>query len=132
MATTYTDTNRGMDVPREETASLIASDKVEGTAVYGPGGDKIGRIENLMIDKRSGQVAYAVLSFGGFLGMGKDHYPIPWSKLKYDENRGGYAVNITQDQLASAPRYAEDEMCDWADQAYIGQVEAYYRPIAFI
>ena len=75
MATTYTDMNRGADVPRDETISLIASDKVEGTAVYGPDGDKIGRIENLMIDKRSGHVAYAVLSFGGFLGMGTDHYP---------------------------------------------------------
>jgi sporulation protein YlmC with PRC-barrel domain len=132
MATTRTDTSRGTDVPRDETANLIASDKVEGTAVYGPDGDKIGRIENLMIDKRSGQVVYAVLSFGGFLGIGKDHYPIPWQVLKYDENRGGYVVNITRDQLENAPRYSEDAMCDWADQEYIGQIEAHYRPVAFI
>ncbi len=92
------------EVPREETASLIASDKVEGTVVYGPDGDKIARIENLMIDKRGGKVAYAVLSFGGFLGMGTDHYPLPWSMLKYDEKRGGYRVNITREQLQNAPR----------------------------
>ena len=79
--------------------SLIASDKVEGTAVYGPDGDKIGSIENVMIDKLGGRVAYAVLTFGGFLGMGNDYYPLPWATLKYDENLGGYRVNITRDQL---------------------------------
>src|SRR3954470_3782271 len=114
MATTYTDMNRDRDVPRDETATLIASDKVEGTAVYGPDGDKIGSIENVMIEKRSGQVAYAVLSFGGFLGIGTDHYPLPWSMLKYDEGWGGYLVGITREQLESAPRYREDESWDRA------------------
>jgi sporulation protein YlmC with PRC-barrel domain len=130
MATIYTDTNRGADVPRDETNSLIASDKVEGTAVYGPDGDKIGRIENLMIDKRSGHVGYAVLSFGGFLGMGKDHYPLPWAMLKYDEDKGGYIVNITRNQLEGAPKYGEDESWDWNSQEYIGQVDTHYRPSA--
>src|SRR5262249_33101092 len=109
MATLYMDTNRGTEVPRDETASLIASDKVEGTAVYGPDREKVGSIENLMIDKRSGQVAYAVLSFGGFLGMGTDHYPLPWSMLRYDENLGGYLVNVTRDQLTNAPRFTDED-----------------------
>ena len=82
MTSMQTDSGRG-EVPREETAFLIASDKVEGTAVYGPDGEKIARIENLMIDKFSGHVAYAVLSFGGFLGIGTDRYPLPWAMLKY-------------------------------------------------
>ncbi len=131
MTSTQTDLGRG-EVPREETATLIASDKVEGTAVYGPDADKIGRIENLMIDKWTGKVAYAVLSFGGFLGMGHDHYPLPWSMLKYDEKRGGYRVNITREQLENAPRYHEDERWDWASPEYPRQVDTHYRPFAFI
>ena len=65
-----------------ETTSLIGSDKVDGTAVYGADQQKIGSIERVMIDKMSGKVAFAVLSFGGFLGMGEDFYPLPWSTLK--------------------------------------------------
>jgi hypothetical protein len=74
----------------KETVSLIASDKVEGTAVYGTDDKKIGKLERVMIDKISGKVAYAVLSFGGFLGMGEDYYPMPWSTLKYNTSLGGY------------------------------------------
>jgi PRC-barrel domain len=73
-----------------ETVTLIGSDKVEGTAVYGADDTQIGSIERVMIDKRSGKVSYAVLSFGGFLGIGDDHYPLPWDSLKYDTNLGGY------------------------------------------
>jgi len=67
---------------RRETASLIGSDKVEGTAVYGPDNQKIGSVQRVMIDKISGKVAYAVISFGGFLGMGEDYYPVPWSMTR--------------------------------------------------
>src|ERR1035437_3683254 len=70
----------------KETVSLIASDKVEGTAVYGTDQKKIGKLERVMIDKLSGKVAYAVLSFGGFMGMGEDFYPMPWSTLKYSKS----------------------------------------------
>ena len=131
MATTYTDVNRDRDVPRDETATLISSDKVDGTAVYGADGDKIGRIENVMIEKRSGQVAYAVLSFGGFLGIGTDHYPLPWSMLKYDEDKGGYLVSITREQLENAPRYREDESWEWTPSMR-AQVDTHYRPYAMI
>jgi hypothetical protein len=91
-----------------ETVSLIGSDKVEGTAVYGAGGNKIGSIERVMIDKLSGKVSYAVLSFGGFLGIGDDHYPLPWQSLKYDTNLGGYVTGITEAQLQNAPKYSND------------------------
>jgi sporulation protein YlmC with PRC-barrel domain len=73
-----------MATEERETASLIGSDKFEGTSVYGADETQIGSIERVMIDKRSGKVSYAVLSFGGFLGIGDDHYPIPWESLKYD------------------------------------------------
>src|SRR4029077_16059814 len=78
-----------METERRETGTLIGSDKVEGTAVYGADNQKIGSVERVMIDKVSGQVSYAVLGFGGFLGIGDDHYPLPWQSLKYDMNLGG-------------------------------------------
>ena len=71
-----------------ETISLIGSDKVQGTAVYGADREKIGAIERVMIEKVSGRVSYAVLSFGGFLGIGDDHYPLPWPSLKYNVELG--------------------------------------------
>ena len=81
---------------RRETTTLIGSDKVEGTNVYRSNGDKIGSIERIMLDKMSGKVAYAVMSFGGFLGIGHEHYPVPWSLLKYNTSLGGYEVNISE------------------------------------
>ena len=96
-----------------ETDLLIASDKVEGTAVYGTDQNKIGELERVMIDKLSGKVAYAVVSFGGFLGIGEDYYPMPWSTLKYDTNLGGYRVGVTRDQLDKAPKYSESTGWNW-------------------
>jgi PRC-barrel domain len=109
-----------------ETTSLIGSDKVEGTAVYGPDREKIGSIERVMIDKLSGKVAYAVLSFGGFLGMGEDYYPVPWSTLDYDTNLGGYRVNFTREQLDRAPKYAESQGWNWSREND-RRVYDYYR-----
>ena len=84
---------------------VIASDKVEGTTVYNPQGEKLGTIDHLVIDKRSGLVRYAALEFGGFLGIGTDRYPIPWRLLTYDTGLDGYVVPLEQDQLEKAPRY---------------------------
>ncbi len=84
---------------------VISSDDVEGTSVYNGAGDKLGSIDDLMIDKQSGQVRYAVLEFGGFLGMGTDRYPIPWKMLKYDSSMDGYVVPLDKAQLAGAPKY---------------------------
>ena len=77
---------------------LIASDRVEGTKVYRPSGEKIGHIERVMIDKKSGQAAYAVMNFGGFLGLGEESYPLPWSVLTYNVKLGGYEVALTDEQ----------------------------------
>lgn len=109
-----------------ETVNLIGSDKVEGTAVYGADGTKIGSIERVMIDKLSGKVSYAVLSFGGFLGIGDDHYPLPWQSLKYDTNLGGYVTGITEAQLQNAPRYSNDNSWNWSDPARTRAVNEYY------
>ncbi|MDU6242748.1 MAG: PRC-barrel domain-containing protein, partial [Bradyrhizobium sp.] len=84
---------------QREYGNLIGSDKVEGTAVYGADDSKIGTIERVMIDKLSGRVSYVVLAFGGFLGLGNDHYPLPWQSLKYDTRLGGYVTGVTEEQL---------------------------------
>jgi hypothetical protein len=112
---------------QRETASLIGSDKVEGTNVYRSNGENIGSIERIMIDKLSGKVAYAVMSFGGFLGMGHEHYPVPWSLLTYNTKLGGYEVNISDDQLRGAPGYTGDNNWDWDDRKRAQQVYDYYR-----
>jgi hypothetical protein len=114
-----------MAIEARETAGLIASDKVEGTYVYDAKGEHIGSIERLMIDKISGQVAYAVLSFGGFLGIGSEYYPIPWSSLKYDTSLGGYRLNVTEEQLKNAPKYTGDSW-DWNDRQRGRKVYDYY------
>jgi hypothetical protein len=81
-------------VATNETSALISSDKVEGTAVYDRQGEKLGSIHSVMIDKVSGKVAYAVMSFGGFLGMGDRYHPLPWHVLDYDTSQGGYVVDL--------------------------------------
>jgi sporulation protein YlmC with PRC-barrel domain len=105
--------------------TIISSDKVEGTAVYSPAGEKLGSIEDLMIDKVSGQVRYAVLEFGGFLGMGTDRYPLPWSMLKYDTQKEGYVVPLDKERLSAAPKYAEGSMSSY-DADYGMTVNKYY------
>jgi hypothetical protein len=92
--------------------TLISSEDVEGTNVYDPAGSKIGDIDHLMIDKVSGRVTYAVMSFGGFLGLGHSHYPIPWGALKYDTNLGGYVTGITERQLKDSPAFSDDSYSD--------------------
>ena len=93
---------------------LIASDKVVGMYVYDRTGNHIGSIEKIILEKRGGRVAYAVLSFGGLLGIGDDHYPLPWDVLDYNPGLGGFQVSITKDQLEGAPRYPRDQDFDWS------------------
>jgi hypothetical protein len=74
----------------------ISSEDIQGTEVCGAGGKNIGEIDHLIIDKVSGRVAYAVMSFGGFVGLGHSHYPIPWGALTYDPLLGGFRTSITE------------------------------------
>jgi PRC-barrel domain len=109
-----------------EFGNLIGSDKVEGTAVYGADDNKIGSIERVMIDKASGRVSYAVLGFGGFLGLGNDHYPLPWQSLKYDTRLGGYITGVTEKQLRDAPKFGNDRDWNWGDAAGNRALDDYY------
>jgi hypothetical protein len=115
-----------MAMDERETFDLIGSDKVEGTSVYGTGDEKVGSIERVMISKRSGKVSYAILAFGGFLGIGNDHYPVPWAQLTYDKRLEGYRTNISKQQLEDAPRYSSDKDWDWTDPARGRKVYDYY------
>ena len=94
------DYNRG--IPMDETGRLIASNKVEGTPVFDRHGDKIGTVHNFMVDKRKGQVVYAVLRHGGgFLGLGERYYPLEWNQLTFDTRLEGYQVDMDEDELES-------------------------------
>jgi len=88
---------------------LISSRRVEGTPVYNRAGEKLGSIHAVMIEKRSGKVAFAVMSFGGFLGLGERVHPVPWEMLDYDDDRDGYVVDLTREMLDKAPSYRLDE-----------------------
>jgi sporulation protein YlmC with PRC-barrel domain len=101
----------------------ISSEDVQGTEVYGPDGKNIGEIDHLIIDKLSGRVAYAVMSFGGFLGLGHSHYPIPWGALTYDKSLGGFRTNVTEQQLRDAPEFSDDS---WQDRDWETRTHRHY------
>jgi hypothetical protein len=116
----------GDGIAIDETRRLIASNKVEGTPVYNRAGEQLGTVYNFMVDKITGQVAYAVMSFGGFLGLGESYHPLPWRALTYDTRLSGYVVDIDKDRLAQSPSHRADED-PFADDAYGAKVDAYYR-----
>jgi sporulation protein YlmC with PRC-barrel domain len=118
--------NRPTEV--DETDRLISSEKVEGTAVYNRDGERLGTIHHLMIDKYTGQVEYAVMSFGGFLGIGESYHPLPWRMLDYDTRLGGYRVDIDRARLERAPRYTPSSMPDWTDRSYRDRIDQYWIP----
>ena len=123
-ATTSTGGGNG-GVAVNETNQLIASDKVEGTAVYDRQGNSLGSVHNVMIDKFSGQVAYAVMSFGGFLGIRERYHPLPWEMLTYDTGLGGYVVDVTREQLEGGPTYGRDET-PWSNPDYGRDIYTHY------
>jgi hypothetical protein len=108
---------------KDETVSLISSDKVRGTKLYNRRHEHVGEVEDIMIDKISGHVAYAVAAFGGFLGMGETRRAIPWSVLHYDTNDDGYVADVDDSVLKDAPNeipsndsYYRD--LDWNSRVY--------------
>jgi len=88
---------------------FVASDRVEGTLVRRSDGTRIGTIERLMIDKVSGKVAYGVLGFGGFMGLGVKHFPVPWDRMKYAVGLDAYEINLSDEELSRAPLFEGDE-----------------------
>jgi sporulation protein YlmC with PRC-barrel domain len=102
----------------------VSSNDVQGTEVYGADGKHVGEVDHLIIDKMSGRVGYAVISFGGFMGLGHSHYPIPWSALSYDTSLGGFKTSITEQQLKDMPQFSDDS---WQDREWETRTHQYYR-----
>jgi len=117
--------DRHEGLPIDETSRLIASNKVEGTAVYGRDGYRLGSIYNFMVDKRAGRVEYAVMTYGGFLGMGTRYYPLPWDILSYDTRLGGYRVEMTERDLERAPSFDRSNEPSF-DRRYGERVRGWY------
>ncbi len=118
-----------LDNPNDTGGRLIAASKVNGTAVYDTAGNKLGSIYDVMLDKVSGHAEYAIMSFGGFLGIGDQYHPLPWTALKYNEEMGGYVVNLTRQQLEGAPSYGASERAMWEDDIWSQRVRDYYTPL---
>ena len=100
-----TDEQRDTGIAVDETADLISSEKVDGTAVYNRQGERLGTISNFMVGKRDGTVHYAILRYGGLFGIGDRYYPLPWDVLTYETDQGGYVVDLDKDKLQGAPSY---------------------------
>jgi hypothetical protein len=114
----------GTTVATNETVNLISSDKVVGTAVYNRRGESLGSVYSLMLNKVSGQVSYAIMSFGGFLGIGEQYHPLPWRALTYDTRLEGYVVDIDRTRLEAAPHYAQTADAQWLRER--DRIDAYY------
>jgi hypothetical protein len=115
-----------MTSPAPTGAALISASKVQGTAVYDTEGGRLGHVEDVMLHKVSGQVAFAVLSFGGVLGMGERFHPLPWSVLTYDTGRGGYLVPLSKQQLRDSPHYDRAELAN-DDNGWGARVNDFYQ-----
>jgi hypothetical protein len=122
------DTRSQDTLGREELGNLISSRRVDGTSVYNRNGESIGSIDHVMIDKLSGQVAYAVMSFGGFLGIGEKYHPLPWQALDYDVTKGGYVIDCDKRALENAPMYEGNDPARWSDHTWRRRVDEYYAP----
>ncbi len=105
---------------------LISADKVNGTEVYNLGGDHLGSVDSIMIDKASGKVAYVVMSFGGFLGIGEKYHPLPWEVLDYEPAIGGYRVDLDRDALIDAPSYSRADIDAYDYERNAGDIDGYY------
>jgi sporulation protein YlmC with PRC-barrel domain len=121
--------SKTLNDPSSTHGRLIAASNVNGTPVYNRAGEKLGSIYDVMIEKTSGQAAYAIMSFGGFLGIGEKYHPLPWRTLTYDTVQGGYVIDIDRARLEGAPSYAADETGIWEDPAYGRRVTDYYGPV---
>lgn len=113
----------------DETTSLISAGKVQGTPVYNTEGQSLGELYDVMIDKRSGRIAYALMSFGGFLGIGERYHPLPWNALKYDTRKAGYVVGIAKEVLEGGPSVAANEEPAWADAEYADALHRHYNVV---
>ncbi|TAK60446.1 PRC-barrel domain-containing protein [Methylobacter sp.] len=118
----YKDTDEQGPGPR-----LMGADTLIGNDVYNENNEDLGDIKEIMLDMTNGQVSYAVLSFGGFLGMGEKLFAVPWDALKLDTEHKRFVLNVNKNRLESAPGFDKDHWPDMADQAWVDKINAYYE-----
>lgn len=106
--------------------TLLSAGTIEGDDVCSLGGDKLGTIQDLMLDIKSGEIRYAVLSTGGFLGMGDRLFAIPWSSMRIDGANKRFMVDLDQERLKDAPGFDKDNWPDWSDVAWSTTVDSYF------
>jgi hypothetical protein len=119
-------TSRSGIVATGETRRVLSAGTLAGDRVRNPAGEDLGKIEEIMIDIPSGQVAYAVLSFGGFLGMGNKLFAVPWKALTLDEDAHEFILNVEKTTLERAPGFDKDNWPDMADPQWGSQVYSHY------
>ena len=105
---------------------IMSAETLTGNDVVNSAGEDLGDIEAIMVDVERGRLAYAVLSFGGFLGIGDQHHPVPWSSLVYDTNLGGYVIDADRARLEAAPSYKSAETPNWSDRQWGQRVHQHY------
>jgi sporulation protein YlmC with PRC-barrel domain len=115
-----------MTTPAGHTSAIRAK-KVLGTSVKSRSGDKIGKIEDIVLDKQSNNIMFAVVGFGGVLGAGEKYHPLPWATLDYDESEDAYVVPYTEDQLKAAPSDTIGELTKNDGLAYRDRTYDYYK-----
>jgi hypothetical protein len=108
-------------------ATLISTGAIRGTPVYNTDGEALGSVDDLMVDSETGRIAYALMSFGGFLGIGERIHPLPWAVLKYDKVRRGYVVPLTKAALVDAPNYGPEDAPRFGERAYEESIHDYYK-----
>lgn len=109
---------------QNETPMMIAASKVSGTRVCNAAGESLGSIQDIVLDKQSGHVTYAVMSFGGFLGIGEKYHPLPWHQLTYNRVYDAYVVNLDKRILENAPSYNSTDVFDWSGHGH--DIDEYY------
>lgn len=105
----------------------ICASEVIGTDVNDKTGSKIGELKDIVLDKRSNNIMFGVVSFDGFMSIGEKYHPVPWASLDYDEDSGGYVVGFTKDQLRAAPVDSLDELLKNGGATYRDRVYDYYK-----
>lgn len=105
---------------------VMGADTLVGNDVYNLKDEDLGDIKEIMLDMRSGKVNYAVLSFGGFLGLGDKLFAVPWDALKLDTKNKRFVLNVDKDQLKDAPGFDKDKWPDMADQSWATEIHNYY------
>lgn len=105
---------------------VLSAGTLKGTSVTNSQGEDLGEVEEIMLDLQNGRVAYAVLSFGGLLGMGDKLFAIPWEALEIDQKKEKVVTNITKEKLKNAPGFDKDNWPQTANTAWLGEVHSYY------